>query len=80
MRRDLLPALILVCLPAFAQQKALRILEANCLSCHGAAKMGGLDLRTRAAAVAGGARGPALRPGHAAESLIYQAPCSSRIQ
>ncbi len=35
--------------------------------------MGGLDLRTRAAAVAGGTRGPALRPGKAAESLIYQA-------
>jgi len=35
--------------------------------------MGGLDLRTRAAAEKGGTRGPSLQPGHAAESLLFQA-------
>lgn len=56
-----------------ADEKALRILEANCLSCHGAAKMAGLDLRTRESALAGGGRGAALLPGNAKQSLLYQA-------
>ncbi len=73
MRRILLPAALFLCLPAAASEKAQQILAANCLSCHGAAKMAGLDLRTREAALAGGARGPALRPGNAKESLLYQA-------
>ncbi|MFN0106595.1 MAG: PSD1 and planctomycete cytochrome C domain-containing protein [Bryobacteraceae bacterium] len=51
----------------------MRILEGNCFSCHGAAKVAGLDLRTRESAVAGGARGAAIRPGSAKESLLYQA-------
>jgi hypothetical protein len=72
-RRILLPAALFLCLPAAASEKAQQILAANCLSCHGAAKMAGLDLRTREAALAGGARGPALRPGNAKESLLYQA-------
>jgi len=72
-RRILLPAALFVCLPALADDKAQKLLEANCLSCHGAAKMAGLDLRTRETALKGGARGPALTPGNAANSLLYQA-------
>ena len=64
---------LLLCLPACAEDTALQILQANCLSCHGATAMGGLDLRTRAAAEKGGTRGPALQPRHAAESLLFQA-------
>mgnify|MGYP000190096290 CR=1 FL=1 len=50
------------------------ILETNCGSCHGAtAQMSGLDLRQRDSIVKGGTRGPAIVPGYAAASLLYQA-------
>ena len=62
-----------MCLPLLADERALRILSEQCLSCHGAAKMAGLDLRSREGALRGGARGPAIVPGRAAESLLYQA-------
>lgn len=55
------------------ESEARRVLEANCLSCHGAAKMAGLDLRQREGMLKGGARGPAIRPGNPAESLLYRA-------
>jgi len=54
-------------------QTPLQILEANCGSCHGAAQMGGLDLRTRDAALKGGKRGPAIVPGKPADSLLMKA-------
>ncbi|HEU0121011.1 MAG TPA: PSD1 and planctomycete cytochrome C domain-containing protein [Bryobacteraceae bacterium] len=73
MRSALLSATLVLCLPAFAQEKAVQIIQSNCISCHGAAKMAGLDLRTREAAIAGGGRGTSLRPGSAKESLLYQA-------
>lgn len=50
---------------------AKTIIENSCLSCHGAAQMSGLDLRERETALKGGARGPALVPGKAEESLLY---------
>ena len=52
---------------------ARRVLEANCLSCHGAAKMANLDLRDRASALKGGSRGPALLPGNPKDSLLAKA-------
>ena len=52
---------------------ARKILDTQCLSCHGAAKMGGLDLRTREAALQGGSRGPALVPGQSGASLLITA-------
>ena len=52
---------------------ARRILEANCSSCHGAPRMGGLDLRERDAMLKGGTRGAAIVPGQSAGSLLYQA-------
>jgi len=52
---------------------AVRLLSSNCLACHGAAKMSGLDLRSRETALAGGSRGPALAPGKPAESLLMKA-------
>jgi len=66
-------AALVLCPPLLAEQQALRILERHCLSCHGAAKMAGLDLRSREAAIAGGTRGPALRPGDSKQSLLFQA-------
>ena len=65
--------LLLLAIPALSADTAQQILAANCLSCHGPAKMAGLDLRTREAALQGGARGPALKPGDAQNSLLYQA-------
>jgi len=52
---------------------AKQVLSANCIACHGETAMSGLDLRTRPAMLAGGKRGPAIEPGDAAASLLYQA-------
>ena len=84
MRTKTLPALALVAglltpaTPGLAQDKpslyesAQAILAENCLSCHGAAQMSGLDLRQREALLKGGTRGPALVPGKAEDSLLFQ--------
>ncbi len=49
------------------------IFERSCWNCHGeASQLSDLDLRTREAAVEGGARGPALVPGRADESRLYR--------
>ncbi len=47
-------------------------LLARCLSCHGDAKQGGLDLRTRSRAVRGGDSGAAIVPGSANASRLYK--------
>jgi mono/diheme cytochrome c family protein len=50
------------------------LLATQCGSCHGAAaKMSGLDLSSRDAALKGGSRGPAIVPGDPAASLLYKA-------
>src|SRR5258708_40095969 len=54
-------------------QNAQSILNAKCLTCHGAARMSDLDLRDRATALKGGKRGPAVVPGNARASVLYQA-------
>jgi Protein of unknown function (DUF1553)/Protein of unknown function (DUF1549)/Planctomycete cytochrome C len=49
------------------------LLAGKCLSCHGEAlKLSKLDLRTREAALDGGAKGPALVPGNAEQSRMYR--------
>jgi hypothetical protein len=65
--------LILAAAATVLPQSAPSILETNCLVCHGAAKMSSLDMRTREALLAGGTRGPAITPGNASTSLLYQA-------
>jgi mono/diheme cytochrome c family protein len=55
------------------ETQARVILAEKCLSCHGAARMSGLRLDSRAGILAGGTRGPAAIPGKASESLLYQA-------
>lgn len=52
---------------------AQKILDSNCLPCHGDVRMSGLDLRSRETILKGGKRGPSLVPGKAEESLLYQA-------
>ncbi|MBM3795172.1 MAG: DUF1553 domain-containing protein [Acidobacteria bacterium] len=67
--------LLLLCLSiawSAPEPGARAILEKNCLGCHGASAMAGLDLRSRDAMLKGGARGTALKPGAAAESLLYR--------
>ena len=83
-RKALIPLTLLSCLalgaptsssqskPSIAE-KAQAILATNCVSCHGETSMAGLDLRQREAALKGGGRGPALVPGNAQASLLYQA-------
>ena len=51
---------------------ALEILAERCVGCHGAQKMGGLDLRNREGLMTGGKRGPALAPGEPRDSLLYR--------
>jgi cytochrome c553 len=60
-------------MPAPADKSAVGILQSQCASCHGAAQMSGLDLRSREAALKGGARGPALLPGNSGASLLWKA-------
>ncbi len=49
-------------------------LKQQCIGCHGEANtFGKLDLRTRDGLLKGGASGPALVPGDAGKSLLYQA-------
>jgi hypothetical protein len=49
------------------------ILEQNCLSCHGHAMQSSrLDLSSREGAIRGGARWPAIVPGHAEDSYMYR--------
>ena len=52
-------------------QQVQAFLERNCLACHGAAQMSGLDMRRREGILKGGKRGPAAIPGKAEESLLY---------
>src|SRR5215831_19314504 len=56
-----------------ADDTARLVLEKRCLNCHGAAQTSGLDLRQRDGILKGGKRGPAIMPGNAAQSLLYQA-------
>ena len=51
---------------------AMAILEKQCLGCHGAGQMSGLDLRQRETLLKGGKRGPAVIPGNPEGSLLYQ--------
>lgn len=55
------------------EQRAKALLDAKCLSCHGAAKMSDLDLRETASMLKGGKRGAAVVPGNAEASLLLKA-------
>jgi hypothetical protein len=57
----------------FFEMKVRPVLAANCLACHAATKMGGLEMSSREAMLKGGASGPALIPGDPDRSLMIQA-------
>jgi Protein of unknown function (DUF1553)/Protein of unknown function (DUF1549)/Planctomycete cytochrome C len=82
-----LPVLVAAALVAYARAEAregqaapvsfardiLPLLEANCLSCHGAGmQLAKLDLRSRESAIVGGAHGPAIVPGNAEQSPMFR--------
>ncbi len=54
----------------FFQRQVEPVLVARCLECHGSEPEGGLDLRTRASALAGGESGVAIVPGKPDESWL----------
>ena len=58
---------------AFFESVIRPVLVEHCSSCHGAAKMGGLEMKSREALLAGGASGLAIAPGSPDDSLLYQA-------
>ena len=55
------------------EEAARKVLENRCLACHGESGMSGLDMRQREALLKGGQRGPAVIPGKALESRLYEA-------
>src|SRR5262245_48588145 len=57
--------------------QARSLLDQNCVTCHGANAVSGLDLRSRDSILKGGKRGPAAVPGEAEKSLLYQAAMQS---
>ena len=52
---------------------ALKVLDRNCLACHGALLQSGLDMRQRETLLKGGEGGPVLIPGNAEESRLFMA-------
>ena len=58
----------------------LPIVQANCLLCHGEnLQQNGLDLRTRDSIQKGGESGPAIVPGSAEESLLFEKVSSGEM-
>src|SRR5262249_17911673 len=55
------------------EKDVLPLLQTKCLSCHGAGKQkADLDLRSRASLLKGGETGPAVKPGSAKDSLLWE--------
>ncbi len=57
---------------ALFNEKVAPVLAESCYDCHGDRRKGGFDLSTREALLIGGDEGPAIVPGNAKESLLYQ--------
>jgi hypothetical protein len=74
-------SILVLCLPLVAraeeepsfQKQVAPLLRSRCLKCHaGKRPRGDLKLTTRFAILAGGVAGPAIKPGKAADSLLFQ--------
>ncbi len=68
----LFPALLIAAVSAAADldQNVQSVFQSKCNSCHGAAAMGKLDLRSTETALKGGASGAVILPGESARSLL----------
>src|SRR5437660_8906515 len=65
--------------PVF-EKDVLPLFQARCLKCHGADKQkAGLDLRTKAGLLKGGETGPALKPGSARDSLLWEKLATNKM-
>src|SRR2546430_8652304 len=58
---------------ASTEEAARKVLASRCWACHAQMAMGGLRLDSRDAMLRGGKSGPAIVPGDAAKSRLYQA-------
>jgi hypothetical protein len=71
----------LTAVPTVAQElpsQALSLLQRRCLQCHNeSTAMSGLKILTREQLLKGGSRGPAIKPGDASGSLLFQAVVQS---
>src|ERR1700687_4717283 len=66
--------------PPLFEKDVLPILQARCFQCHGPQKQkAGLDLRTRAAILMGGETGPAMVPGAAQTSLLWEKVSANKM-
>jgi hypothetical protein len=64
---------------AYFTQEVQPVLQKSCLGCHGiGARLSGLDLSSRKAALQGGTRGAAFVEGNAAKSVLYQMVSGTR--
>lgn len=54
-------------------RRGIESLNRHCIGCHGQTRVSALDLRSKESALKGGTRGPAVIPGNAKASLLYQA-------
>ena len=57
----------------FFEQRVRPLLARNCFTCHTTTKLGGLEMKSREALLAGGNSGPAVTPGKPDESLLIRA-------
>jgi mono/diheme cytochrome c family protein len=57
----------------FFETKVRPVLAENCFACHTSTKLGGLEMSSRNALIAGGNSGPAIEPGHPERSLLLKA-------
>src|SRR5262245_28818083 len=57
----------------FFETRVRPVLATRCYACHTNSKLGGLRLDSRSALLQGGASGPAIVPGKAADSLLIKA-------
>ncbi len=57
----------------FFEKRVRPVFARNCLACHSATRMGGLDMASREGLLKGGTSGPSIIPGNANQSLLIQA-------
>src|SRR5436305_8335716 len=62
------------------ETEVVPVLRAYCWKCHGGeGRAGGLDMRSLPLLLAGGKSGPAIKPGAAESSLLYQKIASGQM-
>src|SRR5579871_5598496 len=66
--------------PPTFEKDVLPIFRTHCVKCHGADKQkADLDMRSKAALLKGGESGPALQPGTAQKSLLWEKVAADKM-